>query len=372
MRMTEAFDLIHKHIYHADLFSKQLHALVEQLDEEDTTMHGVVADAFYMSFKAYKGRLFLLGFNDVSLGALSNWADRLIALMENGDYVGAIKLATSYYTGDADKLTIGLPEDTVLRHSMVRDKLMEIMGASLKYAFSQRQKNSELADDSHLYDLAESCFTACESVADVDFLFDEMYEWYEEAGMEGIFPEMLEPYILEETISAVPPVVVKSLVAHYVSKGLESRLEEMLCHMDTATLDLDQTTLLCKQHGLYDALIYIWNQAMHDFITPLIDLLALLLPLVQSNEQPGSVSASDDGGIFSANAGKMFVYLSYILTGRTYPTGEAIPPDVALQAKAEIYWFYSPAKRALAERHKQEVPRRDQASPKSLPSRILG
>ncbi|KAJ4297292.1 Vacuolar protein sorting-associated protein 8 [Collariella sp. IMI 366227] len=335
MRMTEAFDLIHKHIYHADLFSHQLNILVEQLDEEDPSMHGVVADAFYMSFKAYKGRLFLLGFNDVSLGALSNWADRLIALMENGDYVGAIKLATSYYTGDANKLTVGLPEDPELRHSMVQDKLMEIMSASLKYAFGQRQKNNPSADDNHLRELAQTCFVACMSVDDGDFLFDEMYEWYEDAGVEGIFLETLEPYILDGTITAVPPSIVKATVAHFVSKGWESRLEEMICHMDTATLDLDQITQLCKQHSLYDALIYVWNQAMSDFVTPLFDLLALLVPLMQN----GHYSGTPDAEISGVSALKIFPYLSYALTGRVYPTGEPLPEDVAQQGKAELYWL---------------------------------
>ncbi|KAK3945455.1 Golgi CORVET complex core vacuolar protein 8-domain-containing protein [Diplogelasinospora grovesii] len=338
MRMTEAFDLIHKHIYHVDLFSKQLHSLVEQLDEEDTSMHGVVADAFYMSFKAYKGRLFLLGFNDVSIGALSNWADRLIALMENGDYVGAIQLATSYYTGDADKLTVGLPEDTSLRHSMVRDKLMEIMSASLKYVFNKRQKRKEEADDNHLRELAETCFAACQSVGDVDFLFDDMYEWYEDAAVEGIFLETLEPYILGKSISAVPPVVVKAMVSHYVNKGWESRLEEMICHMNTATLDLDQITQLCKQHSLYDALIYVWNQALSDFITPLIDLLRLLVPLMQNGDYPGSGNIMEEE-MHGVDALKIFPYLSYILTGRVYPTGESIPDDIAQKAKAELYWF---------------------------------
>ncbi|KAK7744045.1 Vacuolar protein sorting-associated protein 8 [Diatrype stigma] len=338
MRMTEAFDLIHKYIYHVDLFSKQLHALVEQLDEEDTTMHGVVADAFYMSFKAYKGRIFLLGFNDVSIGALSNWADRLIALMENGDYVSAIQLATSYYTGDADKLTVGLPEDAGLRHQMVRDKLMEIMSASLKYAFSQRQRNTAAADDQHLRELAETCFVACQSVKDMDFLFDEMYEWYEESGVEGIFLETLEPYILEKTISSVPPTAVKAMVAHYVTKGWESRFEEMICHMDTSTLDIDQVTLLCKQHGLYDALIYVWNQALHDYITPLIDLLTLLIPITQAGDHAFSGGSLHDE-IFGVNALKMFPYLSYTLTGRIYPTGEFMEDLLASQAKAEIYWF---------------------------------
>ncbi|KUI58702.1 hypothetical protein VP1G_05966 [Cytospora mali] len=338
MRMTEAFDLIGRHIYHVDLFSKQLHTLVEQFDEEDTSMHGVVADAFYMSFKTYKNRIFLLGFNDVSIGSLSNWADRLIALMENGDYVGAIELATSYYTGDADKLTVGLPENTEVRHSMVRDKLMEIMSASLKYAFAQRQRNPAAADDDHLQELSETCFTACQSIGDTDFLFDEMYEWYEDAGVEGIFLETIEPYILEKTISALPPTVVKAMVTHYVKKGLESRLEEMICHIDTATLDLDQVTSLCKQHGLYDALIYVWNRALNDYITPLIDLLALLIPLMRSadDEVSGNIMDEEHSAV---SALKIFPYLSYILTSRVYPTGETINHEPSMRAKAELYWF---------------------------------
>ncbi|KAK4167266.1 putative vacuolar protein sorting-associated protein 8 [Cladorrhinum sp. PSN259] len=334
MRMTEAFDLLNKHIYHADLFSRQLNPLVEQLDEEDPSMHGVVADAFYMSFKTFKSRLYILGFHDVSVGILSNWADRLIALMENGDYVGAIRLATSYYTGDANKLTVGLPEDAELRHSMVHDKVMEIMSASLKYAFGQRQRNLESADDSHLQELAETCFVACQSVGDEDFVFDEMYEFYEDAGVEGIFLETLEPYILDGSIAAVPPVVVKAMVTYFVTKGLETRLEELICHMDTATLDLDQITLLCKQHSLYEALIYVWNQALNDFITPFLDLLALLVPLMQKEQLSGM---EDD--IYGANALKIFPYLSYVFTGRVYPTGEALPEEIAQIAKAELYWL---------------------------------
>jgi hypothetical protein len=338
MRMTEAFDLVHKHIYHQDLFSTQLHTLVEQLDEEDPSMHGVVADAFYMSFKAYKSRMFLLGFNDVSIGTLSNWADRIIALMEDGDYIGAIQLATSYYTGDADKLTIGLPEDPDLRHSMVQDKLVEIMTASLKFAFGQRQKKPAATNDEHLKALAEACFDACLSIDDFDYLFDEAYEWYEDGESEGIFLETLEPHILDKRITIIPATVVKAMVTHFVSKGWESRLEEMICHMETSTLDIDQVTTLCKQHNLYDALIYVWNQALHDYITPLIDLLSLLIPLVQNGDYFNNGNVMEDP-IFGVNALKMFPYLSYTFTGRVYPTGESLGEQEALNAKAELYWF---------------------------------
>ena len=337
MRMTEAFDLLQKHIYRFDFFfSEQLHSLVEQLDENDHSMHGVVADVFSMSFKTYKGRIFLLGYNEVSIGALSNWADRLIAMMENGDYIGAIQLATSYYTGDADKLTIGLPDDSQLRHTMVHDKIMEIIAASLKYVFGQRQKNSESATDEVLKTLSDTCFAACTAVGEVDYLFDDIYEWYEDADVGGIFLETVESYILDGSITIIPPTVVKDLVSQYVSHNWESRLEEMICHMETVTLDLDQITLLCKQHSLYDALTYVWNQAIGDYVTPMIDLLSLLVPLmVNGDYMAGNVGDE----FFSINALKVFPYLSYTLTGRMYPNGEAMSEESANKAKAEIYWF---------------------------------
>lgn len=339
MRMTEAFDLVQKHIFHQDLFSKQLHNLVEQLDEEDSSMHGVVADAFYMSFRAYKGRLFLLGYNDVSIGTFSNWADRLFALMEDGDYIGSIQLATSYYTGDADKLTVGLPEDTEMRHLMVRDKMIEIMTASLKYAFGKSRKaGRDEPGASQLKQLAEACFDACLAVDDLDFLFEEAYAWYEDGDSEGIFLETLEPYILDKQIASIPPTVVKAMVTHYVTKGMESRLEEMICQMETATLDIDQVTTLCKQHNLYDALIYVWNQALGDYITPLIDLLTLLIPLIQSGDYFSNGNVIENP-IFSVNALKMFPYMSYTFSGRIYPTGESMGDQQALEAKAELYWF---------------------------------
>ncbi|SPO02353.1 related to VPS8 - vacuolar sorting protein, 134 kD [Cephalotrichum gorgonifer] len=338
MRVTDGFDLLHKHIYHADRFSKQLHALVEQLDEEDTSMHGVVADAFYMSVKAYKSRLFLLGFDELSIGTLSNWSDRLLALMEHGDHVGAIQLAASYYTGDADKLTVGLPEDAGLRHSMVKDKVVEVMSASLRYYFSQRRQDESDEDDEALRNLTDACFVACQSIDNTDFIFDDMYEWFEEGGSEGVFLEALEPYILDGSITIVPPTVIKAMVSHYVAQGWESRLEEMICHMNTATLDLDQVTALCKEHGLYDALIYVWNQAMGDYITPLIDLLSLIVPLMDDGEFMSSGNIMNDEAI-GVNAVKIFPYLSYTLTGRVYPTGEPMTEEASTIACAEIYWF---------------------------------
>ncbi|PGH19215.1 hypothetical protein AJ80_04186 [Polytolypa hystricis UAMH7299] len=336
LRMTDSFDLLRKHIYHVDLFSAQLHPLVEQLDEEDESMHGVVADAFYMSFRAYKGRLFLLGVNDISVGSLSNWADRLLALMEGGDFIGAIRLATSYYRGDTEKLTVGLPEEDEIRHEMVQEKLVEMMSASLKYAFGRNEESdSERLQPSQLEDLAEACISACDAVADYDFLFEEVYGWYEENDSDGIFLDVLEPYIVQGSVRTLTPPAVKSLITHYSTNHTVSRLEEIICLLDTTTMDIDQVTTLCKQHNLYDAFIYVWTRTLNDYVGP----LAELIDLVRLYAGPAVNGNADNKARALTNATKMFPYLSFTLTGRIYPTGEDLLDNDAVKAKTEVYSF---------------------------------
>ncbi|KAF1959406.1 hypothetical protein CC80DRAFT_467959 [Byssothecium circinans] len=328
LRMTDAFDLLHKHIYHADLLSQQLRPVIEQLNEADTSLHGVVADAFYQSFRTYKGRLFLLGFNDVSIGTLSNWADRLMALMENGDFISAIGLATSYYVGEADKLTVGLPDDDKARHALVQEKLLEMIAASLKYTFARESGED---DQQQIKDLADVCFTGLLSMKELDFLFEDVYDAFEEASVENIFFETLEPYILEEEISAVPPNVLKELITFYASSDRAAQLEEMICRLSTDTIDINQVTTLCQQYNLYDALIYVWTRAIGDFITPLVNILSLISIV--------DFDADETENVYMASAMKIFPYLAYTFTGRVYPGGALLDDEQAYSAKKDMYRF---------------------------------
>lgn len=336
LSVTDSFDLIHKHIYHVDLFSTQLYSLVEQHNENDPSMHGVVADAFYMSFRAYKGRLFILGFNDMSVGSLSNWADRLLALMESGDFIGAIRLATAYYEGNAAKLTVGLPEGSDMRHEVVQEKLLEMISASLKYAFGRNQQaDTGRAEESQLEDLADASTAACVAMNDHEFLFDEVYTWYEEHDSHGIFLDVLEHYIEQGFVRSLPPTTLKSFITHFAENHAISRLEEIICLLDTSTMDIDQATMLCKKHNLYDAFIYVWNRALGDYVGPLTELLSLVHFPTEPTMNGSSISDVKD----HVNAMKIFPYLSYTLTSRIYPTGDEMAEPEALKAKAELYHY---------------------------------
>ncbi|KAI9890791.1 MAG: Vacuolar protein sorting-associated protein 8 [Vezdaea aestivalis] len=332
LKVTESFDLMQRQIFHLDVFSKQLASLVETLDEEDQSMHGVVADAFYSSFRSYKGRLFLLGFNDISMGTLSNWADRLVAFVENGDYIAAIQLATRYYTGETEKLTVGLPDDNELRHSIVQEKLFDMMTASLRYAFPHTRTSEGILDAEHLDLLVKACFYACLSMEAVEYLLNDVFDAYDDAGHGSIFVEALEPHILAEDIRSIPAPVLQRLVNHFKANGWDSRLEELICQLDTSTMNLDHITALCKQHNLYDALIYVWNQALDDYTTPLVELFRLIKLAISPSVQD---EVDDQPDLLSAQ--KLFPYLAYVLTSRKYPTGEDVDETKSLKAKADLY-----------------------------------
>ena len=351
LKITDSSDLIRKHVYHMDLFSQQLSRLIESTEEEDGSMHGVVADAFYMSFKAYKGRLFLLGFNDIAVGALSNWADRLLALMELGNFIKAIELATSYYDGATDKATIGLPEDDESRHNLVRDKLTDMMSASLRYAFGKNQDAiSASLSESQLTDLAAVCLNACFSLDDLDYLFEDVYAWYADAHHQHILLELFEPRIAEAAITTLPPTVLKDLVNHFVDQGWNTRLEDMLCRLDPMTMDIDQITTLCRRNLLYDALLYVWSQALSDYTTIMRELIDLAGHERGNNGLTNGIPATFDA------ATKLFAYLSFVLTNRVYPTANPMPEGTSLVAKADIYHFLFSGKRGSSQNGTASAP----------------
>ncbi|ETN37395.1 uncharacterized protein HMPREF1541_08386 [Cyphellophora europaea CBS 101466] len=335
MNVGDSFDLLPKNLYHADLYSHQLQAVIESHDEADTSLHGVVADAFHMSVRAYKGRLFLLGYNEIWWGSLTNWADRLLALMNVGDFIGAIRLATRYYSGLGEKLTIGLPEDEETRKTTVGERLFEMMTASLKYAFGKNQQaGNEPIEESQMAELAEAAISACLITDDQDFLFDTVFPWYDDHGQAPLFMDVLEPHILSGAVTEIPPPPLKVLIDYFSTTHAPSKLEEIICFLDTSSMDIDQVTNLCKKYNLYDAYIYVWNNALADFTTPLNELL-------QMAPAKNAVNGHADYDVTRRdNAQKIFPYISFILTGRTYPTATPMTDALSTSAKAQIYDFF--------------------------------
>src|ERR1700761_1124606 len=278
-----------------------------------------------------------------------SWADRILALVQVGDFLQAIELTRSYYTGEAPGNRIGLPADQSAMQQLVGSKLRELMLASANYAFSE----DRLTDQTHVTDdgrgvdrtslfenIVGTCARACVALDDFDFLYEDLYERYHSWGISSIFLRQLEPFVLDSTINYVPPRITQRIIASHAEKGNLEDAERLIWHIDPQCLDIDQAIHLCREHNMWDALIYVFCAALHDYVSPIVELLALIRRLQRYRLR--STTQNGDGTDMEAlipQAYKLFQYLADVLSGLMFPSQTPIQPQAATAAKKEIYTF---------------------------------
>ncbi|KAG1813729.1 Golgi CORVET complex core vacuolar protein 8-domain-containing protein [Suillus variegatus] len=285
------------------------------------------------SIRTYKGKLFLLGRQELLVGTLLSWADRILSFVEQGDFLSAIDLTRTYYTGEAPGNRNGLPEDPEERQIVIADKIHDLMVASSCYAFSEDRMTDGThasldgrgVDRTSLFeDLVATCARACIALDDFDFLFEELFQQYENAGIYRMFLRQLEPFVLNGSIPSVPPRITQRLVALHEEDGRPDLAERIIWHIEPSCLDINQAINLCRTHQLWDALVYVYTRALRDYVSPIIESLALIRSL-QQNPAPTDTIIK--------NAYKIYSYLA------TCAVQEPMEPDEASFAKRDVYSF---------------------------------
>ncbi|GJN91064.1 hypothetical protein Rhopal_004079-T1 [Rhodotorula paludigena] len=332
--------------------------------------------AYSASFAVFKRKLFLLGTSDLRAGAVLTWADRILALMQPATILDAIETTTAYLQGKVDASTIPLPEDPDERRDVLEPKLREILNASLDFVFSEeRLRDGSHSDGDTIQRLFEglvgTCVRACLVLGDADWLFDELYERYEQNGIEGIFLDRIEPFVLGGAMHTLPPSVSQRLIAIHAERRQFDAVQRIVWRVDPQNLDLNQVLGLCQREKLYDALIHVQTRALHDYVAPLVELFGLIRRIQQHRKRrPKRIGEGNgvdgvhddgsdvedaleaDGGLWRSvtqldqdveatvpDAYKVFAYLSQELVGQSYPTGTALEYGEAVKARDELYGF---------------------------------
>ncbi|GAA5874500.1 hypothetical protein JCM3774_005737 [Rhodotorula dairenensis] len=333
--------------------------------------------SYATSFGVYKRKLFMLREIDIRAGAILTWADRVLALMQPATILEAIETATSYYEGQIDASTIALPDNLEERKALLEPRLREILNASLDFVFSdERLRDGSHADGETIQrlfrDLVATSVRACLALGDPDWLFDELYERYEQNGIEGIFLDRLEPFVLAGTVHALPPSVTQRLIGIHAERGQFAAAERIILNVDPINLDLNQALHLCQRVPLYDGLIHVYSRALDDWVGPIVELVGVIRRIVEHRQhRPRRIGPS---GAFSADATdevttdeesvegagalwrsvthadqeveslvpsayKIFAYLSRALLGLAYPSGQKLSEKTANRARETIYGF---------------------------------
>ncbi len=373
LQVAATVDLLPKHVLHFDFFSPQLHDL--QLKPHSNSIephHLAIADCYFNCFRCFKGRLFLLGKYEFVSGVLSNWADRLLDIMTKGDYVTAINLALKYYRGVGDLAVVGLSQQDEIRHKVVHDNLLEMVVASLQYAMGHNKLTVNVTDDyntsnnnnnynikngdeSDIARLLNACFEACIEIDAEGFLFQQIYELFENSGRKELFFNILESFVLEQRIQTLPPTVLSDLVTFYISIGKSDTLEELIVSIDITTLDIDMTLGICLKYHLTDTKCYIWNSIFQDYVTPFSDFINIIYRSNWAKNSKQNISIEEMENIYEAD--KIYSYLSFILTGRQYPKESLIEdPEIRFKAKTQLlYLLFDPHPKIYENNNKNKI-----------------
>ncbi|KAI4885660.1 hypothetical protein NFI96_020197 [Prochilodus magdalenae] len=158
-----------------------------------------------------------------------------------------------------------------------------------------------------------------------DLLFNQVYSrLVENSVAKGVFLESLEPYILSERIGCLTAPVMRDLLSYFQENGMMESVEGCLVHMDITNLDIQQVVQMCWDNQLYDAMIYVFNSGMNDYISPMEKLFQVIGPPLHEGKP------LTDEQVTMGN--KLLVYISCCLAGRAYPLGD-IPEDLVPQVK---------------------------------------
>lgn len=324
--------------------------------------------SYEQSVCAYKGKVFLLvcsgigpvpssnfssqGTKEILVGTLLTWTDHILSLVSRGDSLTAIQLATLYHLGTAPGNQNTLPRIPELRKAATANQLRELMHASVKHAFSpdrmtdatHRSEGNRGVDRTALFEgLVPTCVNACIALDELDFVYEDLFEEYDSNGIAPIYFRALEPFLLDGTITIIPPWITQRLISMHEENGEHSRAEALIWHLDPMSLDINQTISLCRKQHLWDALIYVYTRALRDYVAPVVELLTLVRS-VQRLRQTANTNGLDlhQERILerdTVNAYKIFAYIAATLSGQTYPSQQPLPPEEAKEAKTELYGF---------------------------------
>ncbi|XP_059149378.1 vacuolar protein sorting-associated protein 8 homolog [Physella acuta] len=285
--------------------------------------------ACYQSVVSHSGQLFLLGTKSVHMFSIRTWRERITVLVKENKYQDALALTLSFYNGTA-KAVIGLTGPQSKKREIVAAVLVQVLMEYVDIAITKTPKNGKIEElEDYYQEIVPVCVDYCLHLNNLELLFDRIYERFScDVIAKGTFLECLEPYMQSDRLTYIPPAVMKDFVDHYEMRGLLDSVESCIVHLDITSLDIHQVVNLCWGHGLYDAIIYVFNKGMSDYTSPLEQLLVQLGSALATGKQLTDVHIK--------LGNKLLVYISCCLAGRAYPLGD-IPEDQVSVVKDQVF-----------------------------------
>ncbi|XP_018456561.2 uncharacterized protein LOC108827617 [Raphanus sativus] len=310
-----------------------------------TNVFGNPEKAYHNSVGVRGASVYILGTARLVISRLLPWKERVDVLRRGGDWMGAFNMAMSLFNGQAHGV-VDLPKTVDAIREAIAPSLAELLLSYVDEVFSyitiafssQIEKNGvthepssgtndvNLEVEEQYNRVGGVAVEFCVHINRMDLLFDEIFSRFVAVQQRDTFLELLEPYILKDMLGSLPPEIMQALVEHYSRKGWLQRIEQCVLHMDISSLDFNQVVRICREHGLYGALLYLFNKGLDDFRSPLEELLIVF----RNSERQRA----------TAIGYRMLVYLKYCFLGLAFPPGHGtLVPTRLPSLRTELIQF---------------------------------
>ena len=343
---------------------QQLEGYVDKLSLHDWLvvrelgMYG--APSLHGSLAAGGDQMLLLTSRGVRVVHLLTWHQRLSTLVSQNKLELALLFGARLYLGtqmgshavravkEAWPADVASPAEaetvtrqllTILR-ALVASKLEDLT----MHHHQMTQKPSILNQAAE--QLVDSALNTCLLLSRSDALFDDIAPKFLSSPFSAAFLHQLEPRILADELPSLAPEVMQALVEHFAQSGQHDRVERCVIKLDILSLVLNQLIPLCLRHGLYGALVHIFNGALQDYQTPAALMLIAAAAARQAEAAQGPSLAAINTNITSKNPAaialesslslrlgfRVLVYLRGCLAGMQYPPGSGTASPLQQQA----------------------------------------
>ncbi|OQS02659.1 vacuolar protein sorting-associated protein 8 [Thraustotheca clavata] len=206
----------------------------------------------------------------------------------------------------------------------VAERVADLLMDYVRLAIGNAPTSSSTLDlaISHYQMLAGVAIEYCAQTHRTDLLFGDIFKRFQEVDKASVFVALLAPYILNDQLKVLSPVVMTAFVEHFQNDL--TLVEKCFLHLNVRDVDFNTMLQICEQHSLYTALVYLYNEAKQDYTTPIDVLIA-----ASGNATPQSLADLSEEALTATRGKRMIgykclLYISFIFTGKTFPKREIV------------------------------------------------
>ena len=265
--------------------------------------------------------LLILGISSIHMFSIRSWTERIDLLINENKFSEALALTLSFYESTA-KAVIGLSGKKTEKRKFVSQKMVEVLNkyvdSGLTSLCPENGKIESLFD--HYRQLIPTCVDYCLSIESIHYLLIDLFDRFSDDSIaKNVFLDSLEPHILKGKLKNLNPILAKELITYYEDKKWFHNLESVVLNLEITCLDIHHVMTICQKHSLFDAIIYIHNNAFDDYMTPFDQLVQKLESYLKSGDE------LNEHQIQVGN--KLLDYMSSILRGRSFPYEKELEPQ---------------------------------------------